>query len=142
MLARYIEFPVKGDDDGWLSALETGKDIPFAIARVYTIFGTQARVVRGKHAHHTLRQLMVCVTGHCKVLLDDGKQREEVLIEAPRKPSHNALQKGLFIDPMVWHEMHDFSSDCVLLVLADGGYDLADYIRDYDAFKTLSGKAR
>ena len=137
MLARYMEFPLKGDDDGWLAALEANQNIPFAIKRIYTIFGTRAGVVRGKHAHHTLRQVMVCLVGSCKVLLDDGKQREEVVIASPRNPSHNALQKGLFIDPMVWHEMYAFSSDCVLLVLADGGYDLADYIRDYSAFTAL-----
>ena len=141
MLARTIEFPLKGDNDGWLGALEVGKDVPFDIRRVYYIFGTQAAIVRGKHAHHTLQQLMVCLAGRCTVLLDDGKRREEVLLAAPLTPTHNAPQQGLFIDPMVWHEMYEFSSDCVLLVLADGGYDLADYIRDYDAFKALSGNA-
>ena len=136
MLARYVEFPVKGDDDGWLVAIEGQKNIPFAIKRVYYIFGTRAGVRRGKHAHHTLQQLMVCMTGNCKVLLDDGKQREEVVLASN--------DRGLFIDPMVWHEMYDFSSDCVLLVLADGWYEVADYIRDYGAFKAAcaaSGKA-
>lgn len=142
MLARFIEYPIKGDDAGWLAALEAHKDVPFDIRRVYYIFGTQADVVRGKHAHHQLRQLMVCLAGRCKVLLDDGKVREEVVLAAPQRPKHNAPQQGLFIDPMVWHEMYDFSSDCVLLVLADGGYDLTDYIRDYEAFKTLSGNTR
>lgn len=140
MLAHYMEFALKGDDDGWLAALETHQNVPFAIKRVYYIFGTRPGIVRGKHAHHTLRQVMVCLAGQCKVLLDDGKQREEVVIAAPHKPSHNAVQKGLFIDPMVWHEMSEFSSDCVLLVLADGGYDLADYIRDYEAFMALCRK--
>ena len=127
MLARYVEFPVKGDDDGWLVALEGQNNIPFAIKRVYYIFGTRAGVRRGKHAHHALQQLMVCMTGSCKVLLDDGKQREEVVLASN--------DRGLFIDPMVWHEMYEFSSDCVLLVLADGWYDVADYIRDYGAFE-------
>ena len=136
MLARYVDFPARGDDDGWLIAIEGQKNIPFAIKRVYYIFGTRAGVRRGKHAHHTLQQLMVCMTGSCKVLLDDGKRREEVELT-----SNN---HGLFIDPMVWHEMYDFSSDCVLLVLADGWYEVADYIRDYDAFKAAgaaNGKA-
>jgi dTDP-4-dehydrorhamnose 3,5-epimerase-like enzyme len=133
MLARYVEFPVKGDDLGWLVAIEGNKNIPFAVQRVYYIFGTRAGVRRGNHAHHKLRQLMVCIAGSCKVLLDDGKQREEVLLDS------NA--RGLFIDPMVWHEMFEFSGDCVLLVLADGWYDVADYIRDYGAFKALCGNA-
>ncbi len=133
MLARYAEFEVKGDDLGWLVAIEGQKNIPFAIQRAYYIFGTRAGVHRGKHAHHTLKQLMVCLSGSCKVLLDDGKRREDVLL------ARN--DRGLYIDPMVWHEMYDFSAGCVLLVLADACYDLADYIRDYAAFKALSGTA-
>ena len=133
MLVRYAEFEVKGDDLGWLVAIEGQKNIPFAIQRAYYIFGTRAGVRRGKHAHHTLRQLMVCLSGSCKVLLDDGKRREHVLL------ARN--DRGLYIDPMVWHEMYDFSAGCVLLVLADGCYDVADYIRDYAAFKALTGAA-
>ena len=130
MLARYAKFQARGDDLGWLIAIEGQKDIPFAIKRAYYIFGTREGVRRGKHAHHKLRQMMVCIAGSCKVLLDDGKTREEILLATN--------DRGLFIDPMVWHEMFEFSSDCVLLVLADGWYDLADYIRDYSEFKTAS----
>ena len=137
MLARYFDLPVRGDDDGWLVALEANRNIPFDIQRVYYIFGTQAGVRRGKHAHHALRQLMVCVAGQCAVLLDDGAQREEVRLDASERNN-----RGLFIDPLVWHEMFEFSKDCVLLLLADGWYDTADYIRDYGAFKTVCGGAR
>ncbi len=132
MLARYMDLPVRGDDDGWLVALEENKTVPFTLKRVYYIFGTRAGVRRGKHAHHALRQLMVCIAGHCTVLLDDGAQREDVRLDA-----NNSHNRGLFIDPLVWHEMYEFSNDCVLLVLADGRYDATDYIRDYDAFKTF-----
>ena len=133
MLARYVEFQMKGDELGWLVAIEAQKNIPFAIKRTYYIFGTRAGVRRGNHAHHALRQLMVCLSGSCKVLLDNGSHREAVLLDSNTR--------GLFIDPMIWHEMYDFSSDCVLLVLADGWYDVADYIRDYRAFKAASGYA-
>lgn len=133
MIARYEDFQRKGDDDGWLIALEMGKNIPFDMRRAYYIYGTRAGVTRGKHAHHKLRQLMVCMAGSCCVLLDDGRTREEVRLE------HN--EHGLYIDPMVWHEMHAFSKDCVLLVLADDFYKLDDYIRDYAAFKALCAKA-
>ena len=133
MLARYVEFQVMGDDLGWLVAIEAQKNIPFAIKRTYYIFGTRAGVRRGNHAHRTLQQLMVCMTGSCRVLLDNGKYREEALLDSNTR--------GLFIDPMIWHEMYEFSSDCVLLVLADGWYEIADYIRDYSAFKTASGNA-
>ncbi len=133
MIARYEDFQRKGDDDGWLIALETGKNIPFDMRRAYYIYGTRSGVTRGKHAHHKLRQLMVCMAGSCGVLLDDGRSREEVRLE------NN--ERGLYIDPMVWHEMHTFSKDCVLLVLADDYYKLDDYIRDYAVFKALCAKA-
>ena len=71
--------------------------------------------------------MMVCLTGQCKVLLDDGNTREDVVLT---RNDH-----GLMLDPMLWHEMYDFSPDCVLLVLADNYYDEADYIRDYRTFK-------
>lgn len=127
MLARFVDFRVRGDDLGWLVALEARRDVPFPVERVYYIFGTQPGVRRGKHAHRKLRQMMVCLAGRCTVVLDDGKVREE--IELARN------DRGLMIDPMVWHEMYAFSADCVLLVLADAWYDEADYIRDYTAFK-------
>ena len=133
MIARYEDFQRMGDDAGWLIALETGKNIPFDMRRAYYIYGTADGVTRGKHAHHKLRQLMVCMAGSCTVLLDDGHTREEVRL--------TTNERGLYIDPMVWHEMHTFSKDCVLLVLADDLYKLDDYIRDYTAFKALCSKA-
>ena len=133
MIARYEDFQRKGDEDGWLIALEMGKNIPFDMRRAYYIYGTRAGVTRGKHAHHKLRQLMVCMAGSCTVLLDDGHIREEVRL--------TTNERGLYIDPMVWHEMHAFSKDCVLLVLADDFYKLDDYIRDYAVFKALCAKA-
>lgn len=126
-LARYIDFAVKGDPLGWLVALEGERNVPFPIKRAYYIFGTQPGVRRGKHAHRQLKQMMVCLAGRCTVLLDDGRAREAV--ELARN------DRGLMLDPMLWHEMYDFSSNCVLLVLADNWYDEADYIRDYAAFK-------
>ncbi len=125
-LIQWAHFPPLGDDRGSLVALEAEKTVPFEIKRVYYIFGTQQGVARGFHAHHNLKQVAVCVTGKCRMILDDGKNREEAWLDSPIK--------GMPIDPMVWHEMHDFSEDCVLLVLASEHYDEADYIRDYDAF--------
>lgn len=126
-LARFIRFQRRGDDRGWLVALEGERNIPFPIRRVYTIFGTQPGVRRGAHAHHRLRQILTCMIGSCVVTLDDGRNREAVPMAAD--------ERGLVLDPMIWHEMHDFTADCVLLVLADAWYDEADYIRDYAAFK-------
>ncbi len=126
-LVRFTDFAVKGDEQGWLVALESDRNVPFPIKRAYYIFGTRAGVSRGRHAHRRLTQMMVCLAGHCKVLLDDGRVREDVAL------ARN--DRGLMLDPMIWHEMYDFSADCVLLVLADNWYDETDYIRDYNAFR-------
>lgn len=131
MLAKFIDFDVKGDELGWLIALEGERNIPFPIRRAYYIFGTRPGVRRGRHAHRRLRQVLVCVAGECTILLDDGRQREDVRL--------TGNDRGLVLDPMVWHEMHDFSPGCVLLVLADGWYDEGDYIRDYAGFRREAG---
>lgn len=119
-------FPVLGDARGQLISLEGQRNVPFAIARAYYIFGTVAGVRRGFHAHHTLRQLAICVSGACTMHLDNGSEKGELRLDDP--------SFGILIEPMVWHEMSDFSEDCVLMVLADQPYDEADYIRDYGAF--------
>ena len=126
-LINLINFPPLGDDRGSLVALETNKTVPFDVKRVYYIFGTKACVSRGFHAHRTLQQVAVCVTGKCRMVLDDGQRREDVWLDSPTK--------GLLIKGLVWREMHDFSPDCVLLVLASEYYDEGDYIRDYSEFK-------
>ena len=100
--------------------------MPFKIKRVYYIFGTQIEASRGFHAHHNLQQVAICVTGKCRMVLDDGAQRQEAWLDSPTK--------GLIVGDLVWREMHNFSHDCVLLVLASEHYDENDYIRDYDEF--------
>lgn len=125
-LVHWINFPPLGDERGALVALEGTKTVPFDIKRVYYIFGTQPSVARGFHAHKQLQQVAVCITGKCRMLLDDGHTREEVWLDSPNK--------GLIINKMIWREMHDFSADCVLLVLASEHYDESDYIRSYAAF--------
>lgn len=122
-----VHFPPLGDVRGSLVALEAHKTVPFDVKRVYYIFGTQSGVSRGFHAHRALQQVAVCVTGICRVVLDDGQRREEVWLDSPTK--------GLLIGDLVWREMHDFSPDCVLLVLASEHYKESDYIRSYDDFK-------
>ncbi|WP_319782079.1 FdtA/QdtA family cupin domain-containing protein [Oceanisphaera sp. IT1-181] len=123
---KYVEFPPLGDNRGSLVALEAEKTVPFDIKRVYYIFGTLLGVARGFHAHKNLKQVAVCVTGKCRMVLDNGIEKKEVWLDSPTR--------GLLIEGLVWHEMHDFSEDCVLLVLASEHYDEADYIRDYQEF--------
>ncbi|WGL95362.1 sugar 3,4-ketoisomerase [Arsenophonus nasoniae] len=128
-LVQYINFPPLGDDRGSLVALEENKTIPFNIRRVYYIFGTQLGVSRGFHAHKNLKQVAVCVTGKCRMTLDNGRDRIDIILDSPTK--------GILIENNIWREMHDFSPDCVLLVLASEYYNEADYIRNYGDFLSL-----
>lgn len=123
---RIISFPTLGDHRGSLISLEANKNIPFEVKRVYYIFATKPGVARGFHAHKALKQVAVCVSGKCRMLLDSGNEKTEIWLDSPTK--------GVLIEGMVWREMHDFSEDCVMLVLASEHYDEADYIRDYDDF--------
>lgn len=127
-LIKWIDFPRLGDKRGELISLEIGmeKTVPFDIKRVYYIYHTAQGVSRGYHAHKDLKQVAICVSGKCKMILDSGDHREEVWLDTPTK--------GLLIESMVWREMHEFSDDCVLLVLASEHYDESDYIRDYQEF--------
>lgn len=128
-LARLINLPSFDDSRGALIAIEAAKDIHFNIERIYYIFNTESEASRGFHAHKDLEQLAICVSGRCDIVLDDGKQRETVSLKSPRE--------GLLIGSMIWREMHNFSDDCVLLVLASSPFDESDYIRCYDGFKRL-----
>lgn len=127
-----VSLDVRGDHRGSLIALEGGSaHVPFDIARVYYVFATAPGIARGLHAHHVLNQIAIAISGSCTMRFDDGREKREVRLDRP--------DIAVTIPPMVWHEMHDFSADCVLLVLADAPYDEADYIRDYDEFVRLVG---
>lgn len=120
------DLKVIGDQRGSLIALEQGLNIPFAIKRVYYIYDTLSDVSRGFHAHRRLEQMAICVSGNCKIVIDDGITRQQI--------SLGSASKALIMRNMIWREMHEFSDDCVLLVLASEPYDESDYIRDYDQF--------
>ena len=126
MITRLEEFKVLGDHRGQLVALEANRQIPFDIKRVFYIYGTQEGVSRGNHSHYKTKQFLVAVNGSCKVTLDNGKEKEIFDLNKPNL--------GLFQDALIWGTMHDFSSDCVLMVLADEYYDASDYITNYDKF--------
>ena len=114
------------DERGKLIALEGGKNLPFEIKRVYYIFDTSPKFDRGGHAHTNLEQLMLCLAGSCEFILDDGKNKEKVILNSP--------EVGLYIGKNMWREMKNFSYDCRLVVLASDFYDEREYIRDYDEF--------
>lgn len=119
-------FQQHGDDRGMLVALEEYSDIPFEIKRVYYMYQTKEGVRRGFHAHKSLQQILVCIHGSCKVLLDNGSEKKTVSLERP--------YEGLYVANNMWREMYDFSEDAVLLVLASEVYREEDYIRDYEKF--------
>ena len=117
---------VLGDHRGQLVAIEGGGNVPFDIKRVFYIYGTQKKASRGDHSHYNTKQYLIAVNGSCKVTLDNGKTKQTFDLDEPNK--------GLFQDVLIWGAMHDFSQDCVLLVLASECYDEADYIHDYQKF--------
>ena len=119
-------FQQHGDNRGMLVALEEYKDIPFEIKRVYYMYDTKSDIHRGFHAHKNLKQILICIHGSCKILLDNGKEKKIVSLEKP--------YEGLYVPNDMWREMYDFSEDAVLLVLASEPYREEDYIRDYDEF--------
>ena len=128
-IAKLYDFPARGDDRGSLVVMDQSCGVPFDIKRAYYIFGTAKGVSRGFHAHRNLHQIAVCITGSCRMVIDDGVSREDANLYLP--------SKAIDLPPMLWHEMHDFSTDCVLLVLASDYYDEGDYVRDYSEFKEL-----
>jgi UDP-2-acetamido-3-amino-2,3-dideoxy-glucuronate N-acetyltransferase len=132
-LGLLVDLDEHGDERGTLVAIEGHKDIPFEVQRVYYMYGTGSGARRGGHAHRDLQQLAIAVSGSCRFLLDDGRSRTELVLDRPNR--------GLLLDVMLWREMFDFSSDCVLLVLADKPYREANYIRDYGEFLKLVGNA-
>ncbi len=124
-LIQWIHFPPLGDERGSLVVLEDKRNVPFDIKRVYYVFGTKKGIARGFHAHKNLKQVAVCIAGKCRMVMDDGRKKESIWLDSPTQ--------GILITTE-WHEMHDFSEDCVLLVLASEHYDESDYIRDYKDF--------
>lgn len=131
MQIKLIPLQTHGDERGSLIALEQDKNIPFEIKRVYYLFNTVEGVRRGFHAHKNLSQVVIAVRGSCRFLLDDGKEKINLLLDNPAQ--------GLLIESAIWREMYDFSEDCVLMVLANNFYDENDYIRNYDDFLKTYG---
>ena len=123
---KLIDLDIHGDSRGKLIALESNKNLPFEIKRVYYIYDTIPEESRGFHAHKTLEQIIIAIDGACQFVLDDGKTREKVWLNAPNK--------ALYIGKNMWREMKHFSYGCKLMILASEYYSPKEYIRDYDEF--------
>lgn len=127
---KMLELPQQGDERGHLVIVEGEIDIPFAIKRAFYIYGSDAEVVRGRHANRKTEFVLINVAGTSKVKVLDGKGNEAIYCL-------NRPHTGVYLPTMVWKEMYDFSSDSVLLVLASEHYDETEYIRDYKVFEKI-----
>ena len=132
MDCKLIELHTHGDERGSLIALEKGSNVPFDIKRVYYIYDTKRGVPRGFHAHTELEQMLICVSGSCKIKCDNGKGIVEHF-------ELNSPEQALYIGRNIWREMYDFSQGCVLMVIANQYYKEEEYIRNYDEFKKIVG---
>ena len=126
---RLYRLPQFRDIRGALTAAEFPRDLPFVPRRHFVVHGVPSQETRGEHAHRRCDQFLICVHGSVRVLADDGRQRQEFVLDAP--------SLGLYLPAMVWGTQHRYSADAVLLVFASDPYDPDDYIRSYDAFLAL-----
>ena len=124
---RMLEFPQRGDERGHLVIVEGGIDIPFEIKRAFYIYGSDAEVVRGKHANRITEFVLINVAGTSKVKVKDGLGMEKVFVL-----DHPHV--GIYLPTMIWKDMYDFSGDSVLLCLASEHYIPDEYIRSYEEY--------
>jgi len=111
------------EENGSLAFIET----PFAVNRMFYVYGVRTGDIRGKHAHKSCKQLLVCIKGAVNVVCDDGQARTMYTLNSP-------LQ-GLYIPPLIWAEQYYHSPDSMLVALASHKYDESDYIRDYELYR-------
>src|SRR5437868_2984763 len=121
-----VQIPCFTDERGSLCAVEGSPLIPFDPRRFYYIYNVAKGARRGCHAHSSERQLIIALSGDFRVLLDDGESRTEFHLHNPRE--------GLYIPPLIWHEVHSFSPGSVCGVLASNRYDLSDHFESYEVF--------
>ena len=126
-----VDLPKISDPRGNLTCVEGGRHIPFAIQRAYYLYDVPGGAERGGHAHKGLQQLIVAMSGSFDVVLDDGHQE--------RRFHLNRSYSGLYVCPMIWRELDNFSSGSVCMVLASNRYDEDDYYRDYDQYLAAQG---
>jgi hypothetical protein len=126
-----IDLPKIAEPRGNLTFIEGGRHVPFEIKRVYYLYDVPGGAERGGHAHKALHQLIVAMSGSFDIVLDDGRQKKRIHL--------NRSYYGLYVCPMIWREMDNFSSGAVCLVLASNRYDESDYYRNYGDFLKALG---
>src|ERR1041384_4480627 len=127
-----IELPKVADYRGNLTFIEENRHVPFDVKRVFYVYDIPSGQSRGAHAHRTLHQFLVCLSGGLDVMLDDGMEKRKVHVNRP--------WLGLHVPPMIWASEGDFDPGTVYVVLASALYDAADYIRDYVEFLALANR--
>lgn len=128
---RLLDFPGHTDDRGALAFMESPTDLPFDVRRIYYLYDVPAGRSRGAHAHRALEQVFIALAGSFTILFDDGKKQREFRLESPRQ--------GLYVPPMLWRDLRDFSPGAICVVLASARYLESDYIRDHTAFLEAAG---
>ena len=126
-----VELPKVLDPRGNLTFIEGNEHIPFAISRVYYLYDVPGGAERGGHAHKALNQLIIAMSGSFDVVLDDGGKKKRIHL--------NRSYQGLYVCPMIWRELDNFSSGSVCMVLASNLYDEEDYYRNYDDYLVAQG---
>lgn len=121
-----VRLPIIKESRGNLIVAEYGKYLLFVPKRYFLVFDVPGKEVRGDHAHKKLRQFMTCIRGSCSIVVDDGNNREEILL--------NTMELGIYLPPMIWSIQYKYSPDAILLVLTSDVYREDDYIRDYEKF--------
>ena len=129
-----IKLPQIIDSRGNLSFVEGNSQIPFDIARIYYLYDVPGGAERGGHAHKNLSQLIIAISGSFDIIIDDGIDKKRIHM--------NRSYMGLYVCPMIWRELDNFSSGSVCLVLASNKYDEDDYYRDYQEYLTASKRYR
>ncbi|WP_082668503.1 sugar 3,4-ketoisomerase [Tepidimonas taiwanensis] len=125
-LCAIIDLPKISDPRGNLTFIESNRHIPFEIRRVYYLYDVPGGAERGGHAHKTLHQFLIAMSGSFDVVLDDGRNKKRVHL--------NRSYYGLYICPMIWRELDNFSSGSVCMVLSSNFYNESDYYRSYEEY--------
>lgn len=129
----FHELKTVRDHRGDLTVGEFERTVPFQPKRYFMVFNVPSSKSRGEHAHKNCKQFLICIRGSISVIVDDGKNREEFVLDS--------VNKGLYMPPMTWGSQYNYSSDAILLVFASDHYDAADYIRSYEEFTKLAASA-
>jgi dTDP-4-dehydrorhamnose 3,5-epimerase-like enzyme len=132
MTHRFIDLPNLGDERGRLMFAEAERHIPFVIRRVYALYGVHPEAARGAHAHRKLEQCFFALSGSFRIHLDDRRRQDSFILDNPAR--------ALYVGPMTWRNLTDFTPGAACLVLASEYFDEQDYIRNFDRFREEVGR--